>query len=188
MPTDMQLRVAGIAGSLRARSFNRALLRAAVELAPESLSIEIVPIEEVPLYNEDLERKGDPPAVAAMKRAIDEADGLLVVTPEYNFGVPGVLKNAIDWASRPPRKSVLQNKPAMILGASPGMLGAARAQMQLRQAFVFTETIVMPQPEVLVARAGEKFDDDLRLTDEKTRAHLAKALEAFAEWIRKWIG
>ena len=178
--------MAGIAGSLRKSSYNRALLRAAAELAPAGLSVEIASIDEIPLYNADVEREGDPPAVAAMKKTIADADGLLVVTPEYNFGVPGVLKNAIDWASRPARKSVLRNKPAMILGASPGMLGTARAQMQLRQAFVFTETIVMSQPEVLVARAAEKFDDELRLTDEKTRAHLAKALEAFAEWIRKW--
>jgi chromate reductase len=176
------LRVLGIAGSLRAGSFNRALLRAAQELAPEGMAIRAFDIAEIPLYNGDVEARGDPEPVAALKTAIREADALLVVTPEYNFGVPGVLKNAIDWASRPPDKTPLRGKPAAIMGASPGATGTARAQLQLRQAFVFTQTLAVPGPEVLVARAHEKFDKDGRLTDEATRGYVRKLLEALRDW------
>jgi chromate reductase len=177
------VQVAGYAGSLREGSFNRALLRTAVELAPERMTIEIVEIGEIPLYNADVEAQGDPEPVAAFKRAIGAADGLLIATPEYNLGVPGVTKNAIDWASRPPRKSVLDGKPVAVMGATPGMGGTARSQSQLRQAFVFTNSYAMPQPEVLVRRASELFDADGRLTDEPTRAQLVKFLNAFADWI-----
>jgi chromate reductase len=151
-----RLRVCGLAGSLRKASYNRALLRAAQELAPPDL--EIVTFDrlgELPPYNADVEAQGDPEPVAALKEAIGAAAGLLIVTPEYNFGVPGVLKNAIDWASRPPRNSVLSGKPTAVIGASPGMLGTARAQMSLRQSLVFTNTPVMLQPEILVGRAKD---------------------------------
>lgn len=177
------LRVVGIAGSLRKASYNRSLLRAAQQVAPERLRIEIHELDAVPLYNEDVELAGVPPGVAELRQAIADADGLLIATPEYNHGVPGVLKNAIDWLSRPPRGSVLSGKPAAILGASPGMTGSARGQSQLRQAFVFTNTPAMLQPEILVSRAHEKFDDQGRLTDEKTRQFLGKYLEQFVEWI-----
>jgi chromate reductase len=177
------LEVAGFAGSLRAASFNRSLLRAAVELAPERMTIVIADIAEIPPYNADVEAQGDPEPVAAFKRAIGAADGLLIATPEYNLGVPGVTKNAIDWASRPPRKSVLDGKPVALMGATPGMGGTARGQSQLRQAFVFTNSYAMPQPEVLVRRASELFDAEGRLVDEPTREHLAKFLNAFADWI-----
>lgn len=171
------------AGSLRAGSYNRALLRAAVEVAPEAMTIEIVDISAIPLYDADLETAGFPGPVAAFKGAIAAADGLLIATPEYNHGVPGVTKNAIDWASRPPRESPLDGKPVAVIGASPGMTGTARGQSQLRQAFGFTNSYCMPQPQILVARAHEKFDADGRLTDEATRGHLAKFLAAFADWI-----
>jgi chromate reductase len=177
------VKVAGFAGSLREGSFNRALLEAAIELAPERMTIEILDISEIPLYNADVEAQGDPEPVAVFKRAIGAADGLLIATPEYNLGVPGVTKNAIDWASRPPRKSVLDGKPVAVMGATPGMGGTARSQSQLRQAFVFTNSYAMPQPEVLVRRASELFDADGRLTDEPTREHLVKFLDAFADWI-----
>lgn len=177
------VRVAGIAGSLRKASYNRSLLRAAQQAAPERLRIEIHELDAVPLYNEDVEAAGVPPGVAELRQAIADADGLLIATPEYNHGVPGVMKNAIDWLSRPPRGSVLSGKPAAILGASPGMTGSARGQSQLRQAFVFTNTPAMLQPEILVARAHEKFDDQGRLTDEKTRQFLGQFLERFVEWI-----
>ena len=177
------LEVAGFAGSLRAASFNRSLLRAAVELAPERMTIVIADIAEIPPFNADVEAQGDPEPVAAFKRAIGAADGLLIATPEYNLGVPGVTKNAIDWASRPPRKSVLDGKPVALMGATPGMGGTARGQSQLRQAFVFTNSYAMPQPEVLVRRASELFDAEGRLVDEPTREHLAKFLNAFADWI-----
>ena len=181
--TPRVVKVAGFAGSLRQGSFNRALLRAAVELAPERMAIETLDIADIPLYNADVEAQGDPEPVAAFKRAIGAADGLLIATPEYNLGVPGVTKNAIDWASRPPRDSVLDGKPVAVMGATPGMGGTARGQSQLRQAFVFTNSYAMPQPEVLVRRASDLFDADGRLTDESTREHLVKFLNAFADWI-----
>jgi chromate reductase, NAD(P)H dehydrogenase (quinone) len=179
---DTTLHVLGLAGSLRAGSFNRALLRAAQELAPEGMEIRAFDIAPIPLYNGDVEAKGDPEPVAALKAAIREADALLVVTPEYNYGVPGVLKNAIDWASRPPDKTPLRGKPAAIMGASPGAYGTVRAQLQLRQAFVFTRTPALLAPEVLVARAHEKFDKEGRLTDEATRGYVRKLLEALRDW------
>lgn len=185
MNESRTLRVAGFAGSLRAGSYNRALLRAAAELAPVGMAIEILDIGSIPLYNADVEAEGDPEPVAAFKRAVGAADGLLISTPEYNLGVPGVTKNIIDWASRPPRQSVLDGKPVGIMGATPGMGGTARGQSQLRQAFVFTNSYAMPQPEVLVRRASELFDPDGRLIDEATRAHVAKFLTAFAAWIER---
>ncbi|HET9333846.1 MAG TPA: NAD(P)H-dependent oxidoreductase [Gemmatimonadota bacterium] len=185
---ERELRVAGFAGSLRTASFNRALLRAAKELAPADMKIEIVEIGGIPVFNADLEAEGDPEPVAAFKQAVGAADGLLIATPEYNLGVPGVTKNVIDWASRPPRGSVLDGKPVAVMGATPGMGGTARGQSQLRQAFVFTNSYAMAQPEVLVRKASELFDSEGRLTDEATREHLAKFLVAFGAWIRRLAG
>jgi len=182
----MTVRVAGIAGSLRAGSYNRALLRAAAELAPDGLVIDIFDLKPVPLYDGDVEAAGDPPGVAALKQAIAQADGVLFVTPEYNHGVPGVMKNAVDWASRPPRDAALSGKPVALIGASPGMTGTARGQSQLRQAFEFTNSYCMPQPELLVFRAHEKFDAEGNLTDEATRAYLGKFLAAFALWVQRF--
>ena len=179
------INVAGFAGSLRKASFNRALLRAAVELAPAGMTIEVLEIRGIPVYDADVEAEGDPAPVAEFKRAVDAADGLLIATPEYNYGVPGVTKNVIDWASRPPRKSVLDGKPVAVMGATPGMWGTARGQAQLRQAFTFTNSYAMQQPEILVARAGEKFDADGRLVDDTTRESLGKFLVAFAAWIER---
>jgi chromate reductase len=176
------LRVLGFAGSLRASSYNRALLRAAQELAPPGMQIEIFDLIDVPLYNGDVEQRGDPAPVAAFKTAIRSADALLIATPEYNHGVPGVLKNAIDWASRPPRDAPLGGKLVAIIGASPGMTGSARGQTQLRQAFNFTNSYAMLQPEILVARAHEKFDEAGRLTDETTRTFLGRFLTSFRAW------
>jgi chromate reductase len=182
----MELRICGIAGSLRRASFNRALLRAAQELAPADLRIEAFDrLGEIPLYNTDVEEQGIPEPVAALNQAIRSAHGLLVVTPEYNYGTPGVLKNAIDWASRPPRQSVLNGKPAAIIGASAGMWGTVRAQLALRSSFVFTNTPVMPQPEILVSRAAERFENG-RLVDETTRKLLAEMLLKFGDWIRRF--
>jgi chromate reductase len=180
---ESKLAVCGIAGSLRAGSHNRALLRAASELSPPGMEIRIFErLGDIPLFDADLEAKGEPAPVSALKKAIAEADAVLVATPEYNHGIPGVLKNAIDWASRPPGKSAFQRKPAAILGASPGMLGTARAQLQLRQVLASNETYVLLRPEVLVARAQEKFDAAGRLTDEPTRKMARQLLEALAEW------
>lgn len=178
--TKHPVRILGFAGSLRQGSYNRALLRAASELAPEDMLIEIFDLLQIPLYNADVEARGDPEPVAAFKQAIRQADAVLMVTPEYNHGVPGVMKNAVDWASRPPRSA--SAKPVAIIGASPGVTGTARGQSQLRQAFEFTNSYAMPQPELLVSRANEKFDTGGKLTDETTREHLRKFLEAFRAW------
>lgn len=181
--------VCAIAGSLRAGSYNRALLRTARELAPAGTEIRIFDrLGEVPLYNGDVEAMGDPEPVQALKLAIGEADALLIATPEYNHGVPGVLKNAVDWASRPARGSVLDGKPTAVFGASPGITGTARAQTQLRQAFVFTNTPVLPQREILVYRASDKVDDAGRLTDQSTREFVVKLLIALADWSRRLGG
>lgn len=184
MPT---FEVAGIAGSLREGSFNRALLRAAIELAPAGLHIVPHDIGTLPLYNADVEAASLPPAVSDLRQTVRQADALLIATPEYNHGVPGVLKNAIDWLSRPPRGSSLDGKPAAIIGASPGMTGTARAQSQLRQAFVFTNTYAMLQPEVLVARAHTKFDSAGRLIDEDTRKWLSEFLQHFVLWVGRFV-
>jgi chromate reductase, NAD(P)H dehydrogenase (quinone) len=180
------IQILGFAGSLRAGSLNRALLHAAVKLAPPSLRIEIFDLLPIPLYNADVEQAGEPAAVAEFRQAIRRADGVLMVTPEYNHGVPGIMKNAIDWASRPPSNAALAHKPVGIIGASPGITGSARGQSQLRQAFEFTNSYCMPQPEVLVFRAHEKFDSQGKLIDERTAEGLKKYLAAFAEWVLRF--
>src|SRR5258706_9181603 len=180
--SDRPIHVLGFAGSMRQGSYNRALLRAALAHAPEGMVIEAFDLAVVPLYNGDVEAGGDPEGVAAFKQAIRVADAVLMVTPEYNHGVPGVMKNAVDWASRPPRDAPLTRKPVGIIGASPRMTGSARGQSQLRQAFEFTNSYCMPQPEILVFRAHEKFDAEGRLTDESTTTHLRAYLEALMAW------
>jgi chromate reductase len=183
----MAIRVAGIVGSLRAGSLNKGLLQAAVELAPAGMEIEIYTrLGDIPPYNDDVFQKGDPQAVADFKAFIGGAAALLISTPEYNYGIPGVLKNAIDWASRPAGKSVLNRKPAAILGCSPGLGGTIRAQHALRQSFVFTETYVMVQPEIKIPSAAPLFDSSGKLTDENTRQHIKKFLESFAVWIPRF--
>jgi chromate reductase len=177
------LRVVGIAGSLRRESYNRALLCAAQQLTPPSLVIDVELLDDIPMFNADLDGLATPPAVERLRRAVGEADGLLLVTPEYNHGVPGVMKNAIDWLSQPLAHSVLDGKPTAIMGASTGLAGTARGQTQLRQCFVLTNTPAMLRPEVLVGRAQDKFDATGRLTDEPTRKFLRKFLEQFAVWI-----
>ena len=179
------VRVLGIAGSLRRASFNRSLLRAAQELAPNDLVVDIFDLIDVPLYNGDIEADGDPAPVARLKEAIRSSHGVLMATPEYNHGVPAVMKNAVDWASRPPGTAPLGGKPVAIMGASPGITGSARGQSQLRQAFEFTNSFAMPQPELLVFKAHEKFDAEGRLIDEATRQHLQRFLVAFGGWIRR---
>ena len=183
----MAIRVAGIAGSLREGSLNKGLLRAAAELAPAGMEISIYTrLGDIPPYNDDVFSKGDPEPVADLKAFIGAADAMLIVTPEYNYGVPGVLKNAIDWASRPAGKSALNRKPAAIMGCSPGLGGTIRAQHALRQTFVFTDTQVMSQPEIKIPSAAPLFDASAKLTDENTRQHIKKFLEAFAVWIGRF--
>jgi chromate reductase, NAD(P)H dehydrogenase (quinone) len=183
----MAIRVAGICGSLRAASLNKGLLIAAAELAPAAMEISVYGgIGEIPPYNDDVFAIGDPEPVANLKKFIADADAMLIVTPEYNYGVPGVLKNAIDWASRPAGKSVLNRKPAALMGCSPGLGGTIRAQHALRQSFVFTDTYVMSQPEIKIPSAAPLFDPDGKLIDENTRQHVKRFLEAFALWIARF--
>jgi chromate reductase len=179
------MRIVGIAGSLRTASFNRALLRAVAELAPDGIDIEIHSIDGVPPFNEDEEKGAVPEAVARLREAVGSAHGLIVATPEYNAGVPGVLKNALDWLSRPPGRGVLVGIPTAILGATPGRLGTARAQAHLRALFEFNAAPVMPSPQAFVSLAREKFDAEGRLTDERTRAFLVTFLQAFARWAER---
>jgi chromate reductase len=181
------LRVLGIAGSLRAESYNRALLRAAQEEAPSAVEIQLYDIASIPFYNADVEARGDPEPVAAIKAAIRAADALLIATPEYNHGIPGVLKNALDWASRPHRASPLDCKPVAIMGATAGRGSTFQAQAQLREALVYAGSCTLAQPELSLSRAGSEFDDALqpvRLTDPGTRSALRELLDAFAEWVR----
>jgi chromate reductase len=186
----MPVTLLGIAGSLRARSYNRALLRAAQELVPEGLVVRSLDIKSIPPYDGDVEAAGLPAPVAALKDAIRAADGLLFATPEYNYGVPGVLKNAIDWASRagPGEKGCLVGKPAGIIGASPGASGTARSQAQLRQAFIFTQTYALQGPEFALAHCADKFDQELRLSDEKTREFLRMYLVRLRDWTERLRG
>ena len=144
--------------------------------------IDIFDLSDVPLYNQDVEDAGEPPAVVAFKQAMSDANGLLIATPEYNHGVPGVLKNAIDWASRPRSTSPLHDKPIAITGASPGMGSTARAQAELREACVFTGACVMPEPELLVGAAASHFDARGNLVDEEIRASLIELVEALRAW------
>jgi chromate reductase, NAD(P)H dehydrogenase (quinone) len=176
------LRILGLAGSLRTGSLNRAALHAAQELAPAGMAIEVFDIAEIPLYNEDVRSAGMPPAVEDLRAKVKAADGLLIVTPEYNHSIPGVLKNTIDWVSRPPEQP-FDGKPIAIMGASPGMAGTARAQTHLRQCFVFLNGLIMNRPEVLISSAGQKFDANGVLTDAATRTFLTTYLEAYKAWV-----
>lgn len=183
MPQE-KITVLGFAGSLRKESYNRALLHAAVELMPKDAKLEIFDIEGIPLFNQDLE--GEMPVkVKEFKEKIRLADALLIVTPEYNYSFPGVLKNAIDWASRPPGDNSFEGKPVAIMSASTGTLGGARAQYQLRQVLVTLNMHPVNRPEVMVPLAGEKFDGEGRLIDERTREKVRELLENLVEWTRK---
>jgi chromate reductase len=176
------MRVLGIAGSLRNASYNRGLLRAAQELAPEGMDVELFDIRDLPYYDGDVEAAGAPEPVQRLRDAIRSADAVLFATPEYNRGTSGVLKNAIDWASRPPRQSVLDGKPVGLMGATTGISGTANAQRQVREALLFPGAQTLPE-EVLVARAGEKFDEGGDLTDPEVRADVRVLLERLESWI-----
>ena len=178
--------VLGIAGSLRHGSYNRALLRAAQSLAPAGVAIDSYEaLGDIPPYNADVEAEGDPPPVRALKEGIQAADALLIATPEYNYGIPGVLKNAIDWASRPPATTPLRRKPIALMGASTGNFGTVRAQLALRQTFLFTESYVVLKPEVHVFRAAERFDAQGVLIDEITSELVRSLLAALVALARR---
>jgi chromate reductase len=175
--------VVAFAGSLRRKSYNRALLDAARELAPEGMTIEIIELGDLPFYNADVEAEGDPPSVAAFKSTLDGARGLLITTPEHNSGIPAVLTNAIEWGSRLPGVAPLTEKPVAIMGASPSQIGTARAQLHLRQLLNHVRARVLPPPELLIAKAHERFDAQLRLTHEGTRVVLRDLLVRFDRWM-----
>ena len=179
-----QFHLLGLSGSLRNGSYNTALLHTCRELLPPGCTLEIASLDAVPLYNEDVRTAGYPPAVQQLREQIAKADGVLIATPEYNYSMPGVLKNAIDWASRPPDQP-FEQKPVAIMGASPSGLGTARAQYHLRQCFVFLNSCVLNRPEVMIPKAHERFDAEGKLTDEPTRRQIAKQLEAFAQWMTR---
>lgn len=180
--SQTHIHLLGIAGSLRQGSLNRALLLNACDLLPAGMSLEIYDLNAIPLYNADLEVAGLPDPVRDFKAHIAAADALLISTPEYNSSMPGVLKNALDWASRPVGQSPLSGKPAAGIGVSPGQFGAIRTLMQLRQVFVFTNMLPMSQPELFVTQAREKFDEQGNLVDAATRQRLAQFLESLRRW------
>jgi chromate reductase len=179
--------ILGFAGSLRKESFNRALLRAALELVPKDAKLEIFDLEGIPLFNQDLENQ---PAekVKEFKAKIRAADAVLIATPEYNYSIPGVLKNAIDCASRPYGDNAFEHKPVAIMGASIGMSGSAKAQYHLRQCFVFLTCFALNQPEVIVPFAQEKIDKNGKVTDQKTREKIKELLESLVAWTRRLRG
>jgi chromate reductase len=175
------VKILGIAGSLRKGSYNRAALRAAKQLAPENAAIEIFELNDIPPYNSDNENP-QPKTILEFKNKIRTADAILFVTPEYNYSIPGVLKNAIDWASRPYGDSAWEGKPVGIMGASTGMIGSARAQYHLRQTFVFLNMFALNRPEIMIANAADKFDGDGNLTDSSTRERIKEFIEALINW------
>jgi chromate reductase len=181
---DKAVNILGFAGSLRKGSYNKALLRAAAELVPEDATLEIFDLEGIPPFNQDLE-SAMPERVKEFKSKIKSADAILIVTPEHNYSIPGVLKNAIDWASRPYGDNSFEGKPVAVMSASTGMLGGARAQYHLRQVFVFLDMHPVNKPEVLVTFANQKFDPDGRLTDEKTKELTKNLLDTLVAWTRK---
>jgi chromate reductase, NAD(P)H dehydrogenase (quinone) len=178
------MKILGIAGSLRQGSYNLALLKAAAELKPENVEIEIFPLNSIPPYNQDKENPL-PEIVAELKKKIREADAILFAAPEYNHSVPGVFKNALDWASRPYGDNAWDNKPAAAMGASTGFVGAARSLEHLRQISAFLNMHLLNKPEVLVGMAKEKFDASGKLTDEKTREFIKGLLTALVSWAEK---
>lgn len=172
-----EIKILGIAGSLRKGSYNRGLLRAAKEFVPSGASLEIFELHGIPVFSEDDE--GSPPEkVTEFKKKIREADAILFATPEYNYSIPGGLKNAIDWASRPYGDSAWLGKPVAVMGASIGRMGSARAQYHLRQSFVYLQMDAVNQPEVMLGEAAKYFDQEGRLTHETTRKLIGELLQA----------
>jgi chromate reductase len=178
------LNILGFAGSLRNGSYNRAPLRVAADLVPKDVKLDIFDLEGIPPFNQDLENSM-PETVKKFKAKIRSADAILIATPEYNYSIPGVPKNAIDWASRPYGDNSFDGKPVAVMSASIGMLGGARAQYQLRQTFVFLNMHPLNKPEVLVTFANEKFDEKGKLTDEKTKEFIKQLLQALVAWTKK---
>ena len=175
--------VLGICGSLRKASYNMATLRTAIALKPAGMAVTVADISQIPPYNEDVRAQGFPPTVETLRRQIAAADALLFACPEYNYSMSGVLKNAIDWASRPPDQP-FAGKPCAIIGAAAGMAGSARAQYDLRRSCVFLDMHPLNKPEVLIGQAQTKFDAEGRLTDEVGRGLIRDLLVALEQWTR----
>jgi chromate reductase len=176
------MRLLGICGSLRKASLNRALLVAVRDALPPDIQMTLYNEIDLPIFNNDLE---DPPGVIRLKAAIAAADGVVFSVPEYNYSIPGGLKNALDWVSRPPDQSPLRGKPVGMVGAASGMSGSIRAQTHLRQVMVYSDSPCLSQPEVLIPRAKERFDADGRLTDPSTRVLLERFGAAMAAFVRR---
>ena len=177
------LTILGIAGSLRKTSLNRAVLRAAQQLLPDGVSLEIFDLERIPPFNQD-EEAPPPERVGQFKQRIRAADAILIVTPEYNYSIPGVLKNAIDWASRPYGDNAWEGKPVAIMGASIGAQGTSRAQYHLRQVFVFLNMYPLNRPEVMISNAAQRFDEKGNLKDEETKSNIQKLLLSLVAWAK----
>jgi chromate reductase, NAD(P)H dehydrogenase (quinone) len=173
--------ILGISGSLRQASFNTAALRAAQELAPDGVTIEIASLADIPLYNQDQRDKSVPAAVEKLCKQVMEADALLFASPEYNYSVSGVLKNAIDWLSRL-KPQPFAGKPAAVFGASMGLIGTARAQYDLRKIMVSLDVHFLNKPEVMIAQAHERFDASGKLTHEPTRELTQKLIQSLTDW------
>src|SRR4051812_44331979 len=183
---DGNLKIVGLAGSLRRASFHRGLIRAAQELAPRSVTVEPYEhLDKIPFFNQDVEDQGDPASVKDFKEKIRQADAVLIATPEYDYAIPGVLTNALDWGLRPP--SPFRHKPVGIVGTSPGGVGTARGQMVLRQILLHPPAYVMPDPQMLIPYALERFDAQTGdLVDEQTRERMHRFLEALVEWTERF--
>ncbi len=178
------MQIVAIAGSLRQKSFNRSMLQAAAASLPSGHALNIVELTDIPLFNQDVLDAGVPLSVTTLSRAIVGSQAVLIGSPEYNYSIPGVLKNAIDWLSRLPEKP-LNEKPIALASASMGLFGGVRMQLHLRQALMFTGGRVMTRPEFFLGTAQEKFDAEGKLTDAETKKHLAKFLDAFVTFAAK---
>jgi chromate reductase len=179
--------IAVIVGSMRKQSFNRKMANAMIEIAPETLKLEIVEIGTLPHYNEDSEHDV-PPAWTAFRERIGRADGVIFVTPEYNRSIPGVLKNAIDVGSRPYGSSRWDGKPGTVISVSPGAIGGFGANHHVRQTLVFLNVPTLQQPEAYIGGAAKLFDDAGKLTSAETREFVGKFLKAYAAWVEKILG
>jgi chromate reductase len=187
MSDAKMISVLGICGSLRKGSFNHAALNTAIDLKPAGMSVTVADISQIPLYDEDVRAQGFPAPVETLRQQIKAADALLFACPEYNYSMSGVLKNAIDWASRPPDQP-FAGKPVAILSAAAGMAGGARAQMHLRHSCVFLDMHPLNKPEVLIFQAQNKFDANGRLTDDVARGLIRDLMAALARWTGQIAG
>lgn len=185
---SVSMKILGISGSIRKKSFNRGLLRAAQELAPEGVEIELYDVADIEPYNGDVESVATPESVTSFKAAIADADALMIACPEYNGSFTGVLKNALDWASRPAVSTPLLGKPGALVGASGGPSGTARAQAALLPVLMACGVIVMPKPGVMVRNSASLFDDEINLTDQDTRDRVLQQVEALATFAGKLNG